>query len=68
MIQVWIVVNPERLGDRKIPHGVGGEMQWHPFLFFPSDWVEIMVKPVMTCLLCWPSDSRWITIKPGFYL
>ena len=22
---VWIAVNPERLGGRKIPHGVGGE-------------------------------------------
>jgi len=23
---MWIAVNPERLGDKKIPHGVGGEM------------------------------------------
>lgn len=22
----WILVNPERLGDKKIPHGVGGEI------------------------------------------
>lgn len=26
-------------------------------LTFPSDQVEITVKPVMTCLLCLPSDS-----------
>ena len=24
---------PKRLGDKKIPHGVGGEIQWHPCLF-----------------------------------
>jgi len=26
VIWVWIAVNHERLGDRKIPHGVGGEI------------------------------------------
>ena len=53
---VWIEVNPERLGDRKIP-----------CFFWPSDLVEIMVKPVITCLLCWPSDMVWIVVNHGFY-
>ena len=48
---VWIVVNLERLGDREIPHGLGGEIRWHPCLFWPSDLVEIMVKVFITCLL-----------------
>ena len=64
---VWIAIKPERLGDRKIPHGVGGETQWNPCLFWPSDLVEIMVKPIISCLLCFPSDLGWITVKPGFY-
>ena len=51
----------------KIPYGVGGEIQWHPCLFWPSDLFEIMVKIVITCLLCWPSDLRWTMVKPGFY-
>lgn len=33
MIWVWIAVKPEILGDMKIPHGVGGEIWWHPCLF-----------------------------------
>ena len=66
-IRLWIAVKPERLGDMKIPHDVGGEIQWHPCLFWPSDLVEIMVKPVITCLFCWPSDPRWITVKLCFY-
>lgn len=36
-------------------------------LFFPSDLVEIMVNPVITCLLFWPSDPIWIMVKPTFY-
>ena len=48
---VWIAVKSKRLGDMKIPHGVGGEIRWHPCLFWPSDLVEIMVKNVITCLL-----------------
>ena len=36
-------------------------------LVWPSDWVEITVKHVMMCSLCWPSDLRWIMVKPGFY-
>jgi len=50
-IRIWIAVKPERLGVKKIPHGVGGEIRWHPCLFWPSDLVEIMVKVVITCLL-----------------
>ena len=64
---MWILVKFERLGDRIIPHGVGGEIEWHPYLFWPSDMVEIIVKPVTTCLLFWPSDLVWIMVKPGFY-
>ena len=58
---MWIAVNPERLGDRNIPHGVGGQIQWHPCLFWPGNLVEIMVKPIITCLFCFPSGSRSIT-------
>jgi len=36
-------------------------------LVWSSDRVEIMVKHVMICLLCWPSDLGWITIKPGLF-
>ncbi len=64
---VCIAVKPKRLGDRKIPRGVRGEIQWNPCLFLPSDLVEIMVKPIITCLLCWPSDLGWITVNPGFH-
>ena len=64
-IGLWIVVKHERLGDRKIPHSVGGEIWWHPCLFWPSDLVEIMVKHVIT--LYFPIDSGWIAAKPGFY-
>ena len=53
---VWIAVKLERLGDRKIHHGVGGEIRWHPCLFWPSDLVEIIVNFVITCLLFWLSD------------
>jgi len=31
------------------------------------DLVEIMVKPIITCLLCWPSDPGWIMVKSTFY-
>lgn len=65
---VWIVVKPEMLGDRKIPHSLCGEIWWHPCLLWPSDLVEIMVNHVITYLLCWPSDTMWIELKPGFYL
>ena len=37
-------------------------------LVCPSDWVEIMVKPVITCSLCCFNDSGWIIVKPGSYL
>ena len=64
-IRLLILVNPERLGDRKIPHGVGGENPVVSILiFFPSYRVEVVVKPVMTFLLCWPTNLGWITIKP----
>jgi len=33
VISVWIVIKTERLGDRKIPHGVGGEIRWNSCLF-----------------------------------
>lgn len=66
-IRLWIAVNPERLGDRKIPHGVGGEIRWHPCLFWSSDPMEIMVKPIITCLLFWPSDPVWNMVNHGFY-
>jgi len=66
-MRLWIVVNPKRQRDKKIPHDVGGEIQWHPCLFLPSDLVEIMVKPAITCVLCWPSDLVWIAVKPCFY-
>ena len=36
-------------------------------LVWLSNRVEIMVKHVIACLLCWSSDPRWITVKPGFY-
>ena len=36
-------------------------------IVWPSDQVEIMVKPVMTSLMCLPSDMGWITVKPDFY-
>ena len=36
-------------------------------LVWPSDRVDIMVKPIMTCLLCWPSDLRWIMVMTSFY-
>jgi len=36
-------------------------------LVWPSDEVDITVKPIMMCSLCWPSDSRWIIVKLGFY-
>ena len=36
---VWIAAKLERLGDKKIPHGVGGEIRLHPCLFWPSDLV-----------------------------
>ena len=64
---VCITVKPKRLGDKKIPHSVGGEIWWHPCLFCPSDLVEIMVKPIITCLLCWPSGMVWIAVNSGFY-
>jgi len=35
-------------------------------LVLPSDQVEIMVNPIMMCSFYWPSDSGWITVKPGF--
>ena len=53
---------------QEIPHSVGGEIQCNLCLFFLSDVVEIMVNPVITCLLFWPSDLVWITVKAGFYL
>ena len=59
---MWIAVNPKRLGEMKIPHGVGGEIWWHPCFFLPSDLVEIMVKSIITFLLCWPSHPRWIVV------
>ena len=31
-IELWITVKPERLGGTQIPHGVGGELWWHPCL------------------------------------
>ena len=43
-IKLWFAVKPERLGDSKIPHGVGGEIRWHPCLFWPSDLVWIAVN------------------------
>ena len=36
-------------------------------LVWPSDGVEIKVKPSMMCSMCFPSDPAWIMIKPGFY-
>jgi len=36
-------------------------------LIWPSDLVKFMLNLVITCLLFWPSDSEWITVKPGFY-
>jgi len=36
-------------------------------LVWPNDRVEIMVKPVMMCSLCWPSDLGWIMVKRSFY-
>jgi len=36
-------------------------------LIWPSDRVDIIVKPIMKCSLCWPNDLGWITIKPDFY-
>jgi len=39
-----------------------------PSMFiWPSDQVDIMAKPTITCSLCWPNDLGWITIKPNFY-
>jgi len=35
-------------------------------LAWTSHRVEIMVKPIMICLLCWPNDRGWITIKFSF--
>ena len=66
-MRIWIAVKRKKLGDRKIPHDVGGEIWWHPCLFWPSDLVEIVVKPIITCLLFWPSDLMWIADKSGFY-
>ena len=65
---VWIAGKVGRLGVSKITHGVGGEIRWHPCMFWPSDMVEIMVKIVTTCLLYLHSDLWWITVKPCFYL
>ena len=31
-------------------------------IFWPSDLVEIMVKPVVTCSLCRPRDPGWIMV------
>ena len=31
---IWIAIKPEKLGDGKIPHGVGGEIWWHSCLFY----------------------------------
>lgn len=64
--RVWIATKHERLGDKKITYYVGGEIQWYPCLFWPSDLVEIMVKLVITCSLFWPSDLVWIVVKPCF--
>jgi len=36
-------------------------------LVWPSDQVEITVRAVMTCSLCWPSDPGWIIVKHSFY-
>jgi len=66
-MRLWIVIKLERLGDMKILHGVGGEIQWHPCLFWPSELVEIMAKPIITCLLFWPTCPVWIMVKPCFY-
>ena len=35
-------------------------------LVWPSDRVEITVKPVMMCSLCWPSFLGRIIVKHGF--
>lgn len=64
---VWIVVKLERQRDRKIPHNAGGEIEWHPCLFWPSDWVEVIVKSFIICLSFLPTDLRWIVLYPGFY-
>ena len=66
-IGLWMVVKTGRLGDMKIPHGVGGEIQWHPCLFLPIDLGEIIAKPIVTYLLYWPSDPRWIAVNLDFY-
>jgi len=66
-IELWITVKLKRLGVRKMPHGVGGEIRWHPCFFWPSNLMEIMVKPVIKCLLCWPSDPGWMTVNLDFY-
>ena len=60
------MVKPKRLGDRKVSHGIGGEIRWHPCFFWSSDLVEIMVKPYTTYLFCYPSDLGWIMVNPSF--
>jgi len=36
-------------------------------LVWTSDRVEITVKHVMMCSLCWLSDLGWIMVKLSFY-
>ena len=61
------MVNPKRLADKKNYAWCRWRNSMASMLVRPSDRVEIMVKHVMMCSLCWSSDPGWITIKPGFY-
>jgi len=36
-------------------------------LVSPSDMVEIMVEPVITCSFYWLSDLGWITVNLDLY-
>jgi len=64
VIWVWIAVKPDREENSAWCRWINPMAS---MLVWPSDWVEITVKLVMMCSLCWPSDPRWITINPGFY-
>jgi len=56
------VVNPKRLRDMNNSSWCRWRNLVASMLVWPSDWVEIMVKHVMMCSLCWPSDSEWIMV------